>query len=460
MIQILLTKYWVLAHLLVTAGTLCYVPTLSPVAGIWCAASLLIMMFFLPPIHKGESFWLARHRVSSAVKRDVLLYAGLLAFFFVGCQVMNGPRDLVYEPELKRWLYALPSWRGLPSSVNPEQGVPFFVGLTAGLACVLAIRNALTRKQCLYLLLGLGALSVPLVLGGILTTFLTGEVPAFHWLGGGFGVGTFCLLLFCVQLGIALEAFLEGHRKTLIWSLVAAVTAGLGVLLFGTITVKLLYLLSAGFYLLFAINVIRGGGRYPKILWAAVLLLPIFLGFWLGLALMQGADVTYLFTPSMWTDHLSTFCDQWAFRVGLSLDVFFENSWLGLGPEALENFVAGQMAQDLDWTLWREGGTANMCDFFKLLSECGMLGTVLLLIPGGALFGRCLMQFVEYIVNRTSPRRVHYSFRYLFVLFGSAVGLFCVLLLSFIGTPLHTPIVLASFLIVSACMSEWMPRKR
>ncbi len=460
MIQIVLTKYWVLAHLLVTAGTLCCLPTLSPVGGIWCAVSLLIMMFFLPPIRKGESFWLVRARISQSTWRDVVLYASFLAFLYVGSQVMNGPREFIFEPELKRWIYELPSWRGLPSSVNPADGVPFFVGLTAGLACAVAIRNALPRKQCLYLLLGLGGLGTLLVVGGLLVTLCSGAQPAFAWCGGAFGMGTLCLLLFCVQLGIALEAFLEGHRKMLAWALVAAVFAEMGVLVFGTITVKLLMLLLAVIYILLSLFVVRGGGRYPKVLWCVVLLLPVLFGFGLGLALMQSGDVSMLFTPSMWTDGYTAFCDQWTFRAGLGFEVFADEPMLGSGPAGLAYFAEHHLETRLDWALWQQGGTGFMCDLFALMTQCGMVGTLLLLIPGGALLGRCLMQLVEYLANRASPHRVHYSLRYLFVLFGSAAGVVSVLMLSFIGTPLHAPAVLVVFLIVSACMGEWMPRKR
>ncbi len=460
MIQILLTKYWVLAHLLVTAGTLCYFPLTSPVGGIWCAVSLLLMMFFLPPIRKGESFWLARHRVAQATWQDVLLYAGLLAFLYVGSQVMNGPRTFVYEPELKRWLYELPSWRALPSSVNPAQGVPLFLGITAGAAAAVAIRNALPRKHCLYLLIGLGGVGGLLVLGGLLSQLLTGTAPAFAWLGGGFGLGVLCLLLYCVQLGIALEAFLEGHRKTLIWALSAAVCAEIGILAFSTIAVKLLATLVTIAYLLFASFVVRGGGRYPKAPWYMVMLLPIALAFGLGLAFMQSADVTYFFTPEMWTEHYVAFCDQWAFRAGLSFEVLGDAPMIGAGPEALEHFATQHLETKLDWQLWKLGGTTAMCDFFALLSECGLIGTVLLLIPGGALLGRCLMQLMEYLSNRASPHRIHYSLRYLFVLFGSVTGVVCVLLLSWIGTPFHTPAVLVTFMMVAACMTEWMPRQR
>ena len=96
------------------------------------------------------------------------------------------------------------------------------------------------------------------------------------------------------------------------------------------------------------------------------------------------------------------------------------------------------------------------CDFLRLLAERGMVGALLLLLPGCALIGRCLMRWTEF----RQDRRHRYSLRYVFVLAGSVVGVLAALVASFFGTPLHTPAVLCAFVIVCACMGGWMPRPR
>ncbi len=115
MLRLLLTKYWVLAHLLVTVGALCFVPRPSVGLGLWLAASLTLMALCLPPVLKGEGFWVARMRVARAYRTDVVTWAGLLGALYVGIQLLNGPRPLVYASELRRWVFAPPPMPFLPT---------------------------------------------------------------------------------------------------------------------------------------------------------------------------------------------------------------------------------------------------------------------------------------------------------------------------------------------------------
>ena len=92
MVQVVLTKYWVLAHLLVMAGTLCFCPTVPAFGGLWCAVSLVLMALCLPPVHKGESFWMARTRVWERMRGDVVFWGGLLAAGGVAVGRLNGRR--------------------------------------------------------------------------------------------------------------------------------------------------------------------------------------------------------------------------------------------------------------------------------------------------------------------------------------------------------------------------------
>ncbi len=460
MIQILLTKYWVLAHLLVIAGTLCFDPTPSVVVGLWGVATVLIMTLCLPPILKGESFWMARQRIALSLKRDVLLYAAGLAVLYVGIQLLNGPRELVYAAELKRWIFSDPACPGLPSSVGPAAGVSFFVGLLGGVGGALVVRNALPRKQRLLLLIGLGCLTGLLALGGILVQLCTGTAPAFAWFGDAFSAGMLWLLMLCVQLGLVLETFLEHHRKMLITSLTVASFNLLGCLVFGSIVAVLMTLVVLVLYLLFSAVVIRGSGLYPRFVWFCGLWLPILLCIGIAVSVRSFEAVAQLFDVTLWGEQVSAFTQQWSLRSGLALDVFGKNPMLGVGPDGLTHFGPACLNGKLEWSLWRAGGTAWSCDFLRLLATCGLMGTVLLLIPGGVMLGRCMMRWVEYYQHSPASRHHQYSLRYLFVLIGSLVGVVCMLVAAWLGTPLHSPAGLCIFLLVCACMGGWMPRRR
>ena len=106
--------------------------------------------------------------------------------------------------------------------------------------------------------------------------------------------------------------------------------------------------------------------------------------------------------------------------------------------------------------MWRAGGTGVPCDLFALLAARGLLGTVILLLPGVAMLGRCVVRWVAFC----QARRRSYSVRYVFVLIGSVMGVAGVLAASVFGAPLQAPAVLGAFLMVCACMGGWMPRAR
>lgn len=457
MVRLLLTKYWVLAHLLVTAGTLCFVPGLTVGLGLWCALSLLLMALCLPPVLKGESFWMARTRVARALRLDVVTWAGLLGVLYVGAQQLNGPRTLAYFPELRRWGFSAPPMPFFPSCVEPGAGVPFLVGLLGALACALAVRCALPRKQRLFGLVGLGALTGALALGGAVAAFAMGGAPTFAWLGGAYDVSVLWLLMFCVCLGVAGEAFLEGRVATFVAALAAVCANELGLFAFGHPAMVGLSVAVGAVWLAFALFAVRASGRYPRILWHCAMLLPPLFAAGVGLALVPGAEAVRAgLDAASWSDAVSAFGSQWSLRAGVALEVLGANPMLGAGPEGFGHMARFYLKGRLEWALWKSGGTALPCDFLRLLTERGMMGTLLLLLPGLAMLGRCLMRWVEF---RQDARR-RYSLRYVFVLAGSLLGVLCVLLASLVGAPLHTPAVLCAFLTVCACMGGWMPRAR
>ena len=457
MIRLLLTKYWVLAHLMVTAGILCFVPNLPVGFGLWAAAALLMMAWMLPPVLRGESFWMARSRAGRVLRADVVLWSGLLAAAYLGVQLANGPRELVYEPELRRWLFTDAPMQFLPSSVHPGSGAGVLVGLLAGVVSATVIRTVLPRKQRLHLLLGL-ALSAGFC-GAVAAAWaaITGAVPVFEALGGTFDASVLWLLMFCVSLGIVGETFLEGHRKTLGVALGAAFLCLFSIFAFAPIEVLGVTLFLAVVYLVFAGVAVQRSGRYPRILWTLALMLPVIFAMAAGLAATPGHVSPWAqFNPDSWKPVMEAFSDQWGFRNGLAFKVFAVEPMLGAGPDGFAEMARFFLKGKGAWALWRAGGTAIPCDFVRLLTECGMVGTLLLLIPGTAMVLRCLMHWAEF---RQNSRKL-YSFRYIFVFSGTLAGVICVLLASLVGTPLHTPAVLCAFMTVCATMSGWMPRPR
>lgn len=465
MIRILLTKYWVLAHLLLVAGTLCFVPNLSAWFALWAAGSLLLFARFLPPVLKGEGFWAARTRVDRAMGGDILTWSGILAVLYVGIALFNGPRDFVLDlssfnvldlSAKPKWRFTDPPMAFAPSAVNPAEGVPLFVGLLCGVACALAVRVALPRSQRLLALVGVGLLTGLLALVAMLAPGLT---EGLAWLGGAEGAATLWLLLFCVCLGVTGEAFLRHRGRLCAVALVAACLNSLGLFAFGgTLAIMLagmvtvLWFVCAGF-------AARVSGRKVAVLWGGALGVPLVLAALVGFCLAPGGrDFGALFGHEPLSAAWETFSTQWNFRQALAFDVLDLNPMLGVGPNGLAYF-AEQVLDPADisgWELWKTGGTALPCDFTRLLMERGLLGAILILLPGIALLGRCAVRGVA--LARLRSRRLDY--RYSFVFVGSLLGVVSMLVFSVIGAPLHAPAPLCAFLIVCACLAGWLPRPR
>ena len=460
-----MTKYWVLAHLLLVAGTLCFVPNLSAWFALWAAGSLLLFARFLPPVLKGEGFWAARARVERTMGRDVLTWAGILAVLYVGIALFNGPRDFVLDlssfnvldlSAKPKWRFTDPPMAFAPSAVLPAEGVPFFVGLLCGVACALAVRAALPRSQRLLALVGVGLLAGLVAVFALVAPGLAEGLP---WLGGMEGATALWVLLFCVCLGVTGETFLRRRGCLCAVALAAACLNILGVFAFGgTLAIMLagmvtvLWFVCAGF-------AARVSGRKLAVLWGGALSAPIVVAAFAGFFLVPGGrDFGALFGHETLSTSWEAFSTQWSFRQALAFDVLDLNSMLGVGPNGLAHFAQQVLdANDASaWELWRSGGNALPCDLTRLLVERGLLGALLILLPGIALLGRCAVRGIA--LSRLRTRRLDY--RYCFVFVGSLLGVVLMLVFSVIGAPLHAPAPLCAFLIVCACLAGWLPRPR
>lgn len=452
MMQVLLTKYWVLAHLLVTAGTLCFFPEAVGLA-VWAAAATLLAVLLLPPVMHGEGFFAARARVWRIFSHDAFVYASLLAAIYLGVQLLNAPRESLFDPELRRWVFSPAPLPLFPSSLDGCGG-GLLTGLLGGVTAAAAIRAVLPRRQRVVLLAGLA-----LIVGtaGVCVAFLDGGFLTDISVFGRSAWALTAFLMGCVGLGVTAEMFLEGHRKMLAAALVAVFLdfAALSALASHVLLVVALFVLVL--WIVFVPLAVRLGARFPKMLWIVALLLPPLAGFGLGLSADGAfAAVTDLFSPESLSAPLADFWEQWAFRCGLAADVFGSEPMLGIGPEGFGEAARFYVKGRQNWALWNAGGSGVPCDFMLLLAEQGMVGTLLVLLPGASLIGSMLMGAVEVLQDRRS----RYSYRYVFVLFGSLVGVVGVLLFSLIGTPLHAPLTLCVFLTVCACLTGWLPRRR
>lgn len=459
MSRLLFTKYWMLVHLLVSAGILCFFAPSAMGCGLWCATSLLLVMFTVPPIYKGESFWSARERVKHAFCKEPLFWAGLPALFFLLAQLFN-PRgtELIgsYDPILKKtlWDYAPAKATWLPSSFEPfaegSTGSLFFVAFLVSLTCAIVIRCALPRKQRLLLLIGLTVLSG--LYGFFFTCFGEACLPAM----GDVERSLLFILMLCVSLGITMEHFLE-HRLTLaMWGLGGAVLNGFSLMAIGSPWMATFGALVILGYIGFTISMVMGKGRGKRFVWAVILILPMFLGPGLGLAVTKKTGPWSIMTrPAVRSEAVETAFEQWSFRTELASALAKDHLVAGQGPGAFDRLAPMRLKGKKAWTQWRaDKGLPS--DLFTFILEQGYLGLLLIFLPFGVLLVQALMTLVDYCQHRHHA----YSVRYIFIAITSTVGLLATFALMTFATPLHTPGMLCAVLMVFATLQGWLPRKR
>ncbi len=456
MLQILLTKYWVLVHLLVTTGTLCFTEA-SPGMALWGASALFLFMLALPPVLQGEGFLAARTRVWTNVKKDPLLYATLLACGYTGVQLLNAPRSLEYAIELKRWIFTPAPMEFFPSSIEMGAGASVFAGLVIGLVVAITIRNVLPRKQRLYFLFGLLCMvSLHGLTVTLLNRFVEGGLSGF-W-APSYAYTLLWFMMGCVSLGVAAEAFLEGHWKTMYLGFITGAILLIATLACGCAGLAVVTLLLCVAWLAFAPFLVRSSGRYPRILWWLAFTVPVGLMIIIALNFSTPDSGWHLLLDlETWSEQLVVWSEQWLFRCGLAVDVWGTEPMLGVGPQGFDEMARFFIKGRASWALWRaEGWGGISCDFMRLLVERGMIGSLLLILPGFILLGGWMMRWVEWLQDT----RHRYSYRYIFILIGSAIGVIVVLIGSLFGSPLHHPTLLCVWLILCAMLTGWMPRRR
>lgn len=474
--QILLTKYWVLAHVLILAGIQLMVPLSAGrfEALVWGLLSALLVALLLPPVREGESFLQARYRTGMAFLKDAFCIQIIFTLLFFTIQFINANplRDLTLLTDVMKWVYAPPPVTWLPSTVSrlelPWGGVidapqraGIFPALLAAFGLIAILRVAMVRKTRVFLLTGLNAIGGVIALSTVVRAFFLppGQMLVPFGFFTAFGGGAFHLLLMCSSAGCVAEFFLE--RKPLLYRM-ALVSMGLnllGALLAGSVVLNGVALLAAVLTLVVLLFLIRQAQNGPVLVpVVAVLLavmLPVAVAFFL---LPQSEAFRNLFLPQGWNDAFALFFDQWLLKNDLAWQIWQKNPLLGVGNGGYQiyahEFLAA--ASSSDWRLFLADGSAAYMDFMQFLCENGVLGMLLLLLPVLMLIFSCLSRWVAL----REAKGKGYSFRYLFLFFGSAGGLLLVFMLSLIAAPFHESAVLFTALVILGCLPSWVPSTR
>lgn len=221
-----LARYWVVVHISLLAVFLVWIPgsvSANLYSGIpWLCLAVLEMTLLLPSPRKNETLAMARARVSRSVFSDPLLTIGAMLCLYLLLQYWNGGRTLAFDAVSNQWVFSPPPVRWGPFCVDPGEALQPLYWFLPVFAVALGIRHGTNRQGKLILLrtiAGNGALFSLFGLAQYLsgTTSLFWMIPtgsrffaSFHLVNQA---GAFFNLMFAVNLGLLVQAFLQKEDR-------------------------------------------------------------------------------------------------------------------------------------------------------------------------------------------------------------------------------------------------------
>jgi hypothetical protein len=212
---------------------------LGPV--LWLSLGAVLAMLAYPGLRQGETLARARMRVVHDFFSDPVLYAGVAFLFLLWLQWLNGPRPMVFDEELQKWVFGPAPKAGLPLfCIDRDEAFEMLLWFVPLYAIVLVIRNGFARTQKMELLRLLVANAGLVAVFGVVQ-FLSGshriygvtplKVHFFAAFGYQNHAGAYFVLSGVLTAGLLLRSFLKKdereERLWLICGLAVIVMAGL-----------------------------------------------------------------------------------------------------------------------------------------------------------------------------------------------------------------------------------------
>lgn len=393
--QKVITKYGLAAHLALAAVAPLF---LSPVAVV-CLAALAAVWFVMEPSRiGGEMLHDARRRCRKATVRDPLFWVLAILVLIAGVRALNGGVGLAYDAETAKWFLAKPAVEVLPGSVT-GRGFEHFALVVAIWVVVTGCRQALGRSArfvfvlCLSVLVAVGQLSSVLMLREDPAAFeqaVTCSLADPQYAGSVAGVA-FVLAL------VALETVFERRWwRALPFVAIAIIGSSVGAFLFAPPVVCALYAVVALLVLAYIFVYLRlkiSGSADFKLL--AVSGMGLALSVMIVMSLLTEAELSAKVDPILeGVLFPEGFQAQRETLSATAFRIWTGGPWLGegLGAFPLSLKFAATAA---DWSVISPLQTLPLNGYWLLLTERGVVGAFLLLVPVALL----LVSFVSRLIG-------------------------------------------------------------
>lgn len=370
---------------------------------LWLSLVSALWMVFEPSMRAGESLSDSRRRVAKAILRDPLFWILLVMVAFSGFRALNTGIALSYNAETSAWYVSDQAFPLLPGSVKGSGGLSF--SATVAFSVLLqAGRHSLGRAARQFFLLvssslaGLAAVIYLLLLRLGASGWMRTLLPS----SGGFDCSFAGFVFGPYLIGgmIALVAVFEQNWDKALAPAVLAIGGTLaGVVAFAPFYLSMVLvavsLLTLVYIFIFSNRAFQSASLFRIVLFSIIAL--ILGGFFVAVVLPEG----------VWAERLSQLSEYklfpdrfWKVREELSAIAFkswISHLWLGTGVASFP-FDFRIHAQALDWELLPRGATMVANSWWLLLTERGVVGLMLFVLP----FAFLLFTYVRRLIGGIS----------------------------------------------------------
>ena len=437
----------------------------------WLSLGLLEIMLLLPPAHRGETPKSAVRRMIGGILLDPITYIGIALLGFLLVQWLNGPCELVENPEaFSGWDYEPPPWKTLPFCVVREEALQVLLWFVAVVTAVVAVRHAV-RPSARYFILKLfvanGALLSILGFAQVLTSpgklfwYRPISVYFFSTFGYPNHAGTFFVMMTALNIGLLIRAIgNKGRRAEVAWLALTLCLNAAGI--YGSLCRAAIVMGSLIIAVGLAYSLIYLWNRVSRIRVLAAIVIIAAIAVCAGvLALVPGSPLKKEI-DSIDFSHLASVYQGDREELGqAALEIWKDHSWTGVGGWGFRRYVALYMGEDR-WEYLQTSGRANVHnDALQFLCEHGVIGFGLMAALAIALLGHALVR-LPLIRRETDPTsgRTHSWFGSVSpCVWASFAAIAAMMVHSTIDLPFRSIANTLVWFVLLACLPGFMPSK-
>jgi len=468
MLQKILTKYWLVVNIGITALAVWFVLLVSLKATslillLWWSLILAELFVLIPAVHKGENLSDARRRTWKTLSADAFLYFGLSVSLYLFVQWLNGGCTPVYDVNAGVWNYSQPDVKWLPYSIDQVDSLRMFNIMTAFVVIGLCIRHAAGKRSKRALLQGLSVLS------GFFAVFAVWQGMAGNQTYLGFmlksessSMGSFFGFWLIMGIGSYADSLACRQRRTEIIYVMGILCNFAGMLFFTQLPAMIMFTLVAILVLI-----------YTGLYLSAHVSRPFLIKFYMLTFLIIAGGLLVLFVvfpQSALTDKIGLTSDisgSWQalvesknIRSETALQIWKEHKWFGTGAEGFQHY-AGSFLNDKGWSLLKVNKGLVYNDSLQVLCEFGLLGSAIfsallftMLVP---IFYRAHIAWSKGTHSSDAGRRYLLRVSPFFVT--GVLAISCCFAESFVSSPYRFPALFVSFFIVMLSIPAFLPSK-